>query len=62
MDCHDGVLPFIRHNKVANSVTFFGKSNQKTLSSTEPVHCFSSIRKCCKNIIFINYGQAVDDS
>ncbi len=40
MDCHDGVLPFIRHNKVANSVTFFGKSNQKTLSSTEPVHCF----------------------
>jgi len=31
---------FLSLKQSANSVTFFEKSNQKTLSSTEPDHCF----------------------
>jgi len=57
MDYRDGVLPFIHRKKVANSVTFFGKSNQKTLSSTEPVHCFHLSENVAKTLFLQIMGR-----
>ncbi|AZB89665.1 hypothetical protein PL332_11175 [Acinetobacter baumannii] len=40
---------------------FFGKSNQK-LSHLQNLTTVYIYKKYCKNITFINYGQAVDES